>query len=108
MVPNLGPLVGVLLPPTPTLRDYVHATPGSRPVGASAGDSISISWQCAAEFIGRQAAAAGVLFEGEGWYSARELIISEAPAEAERTSHMTHQHVATPSKKKAAREERAA
>jgi hypothetical protein len=76
---------------------------------ANAGGSIGRQW--AVEFIGIvpfQAAVGGVPFEREGWYSAREKIIAEGPAEAERTSHMTHQHVAIQSRKKAATEERAA
>ena len=47
----------------------------SRLAVANAGGSIGRQW--AAEFIGRQAAVASVLFEGEGWYSARKLISVE-------------------------------
>jgi hypothetical protein len=79
--------------PTPSQLVAHH----SRLAVANAGGSIG--WQWAAEFIGRQAAVHCVLFEGEGWYSARELIIVEVPAEADCTSHMTHQHVATRSTK---------
>jgi hypothetical protein len=80
---------------------------------ANAGGSIGRQW--AAEFIRAVArfqlrvktAVEGVLFEGEGWYSAGELITAELPAEAEHTSHKTHRHIGTRSGKKA-REERGA
>jgi hypothetical protein len=97
----------LLLPPSdPALNPSRLGARHSRLAVANAGGSIGRQW--AAEFIGRQAAVGGVLFEGEGWYSAGELITAEVPAEAERTSHMTHQHVAIQSRKKATREERAA
>jgi hypothetical protein len=46
---------------------------------ANAGGSIGRQW--AAEFV-THAAFAGVLFEGEGRYSAGELINAELPGEA--------------------------